>query len=85
MMTRFQALPVPCRRNGEPCLTLLDTLQVGLPLAHSSAFSRKAIARRGEAAVLRFVTAPKGSRGVAAASIGSVVVFRGKRGDSLTI
>jgi SpoVK/Ycf46/Vps4 family AAA+-type ATPase len=44
--SRFQALPVPRWRYGEPYLALLDTLEAALPLAHPSDLSQEAIARR---------------------------------------
>ena len=46
MASRFQALPVPRWRYGEPYLALLDTLEAALPLAHPSDLSQEAIARR---------------------------------------
>jgi len=40
MASRFQALPVPRWRYGEPYLMLLDTLEAALPLAHPSDLSQ---------------------------------------------
>ncbi len=46
MASRFQALPVPRWRYGEPYLALLDTLEAALPLAHPSELSQEPLARR---------------------------------------
>ena len=46
MASRFQALPVPRWRYGEPYFALLDTLEAALPLAHPSDLSQEPIARR---------------------------------------
>jgi hypothetical protein len=46
MASRFQALPVPRWRYGEPYLALLDTLEAALPLAHPSDLSHEPLARR---------------------------------------